>query len=476
MMQQKFRRYFFAIVFVLVISILITGCSSSSSTATPVISTGNVSVASVTDTVSTSGTVSAKQIATLTWGTSGNVLKVNVQNNDNVTGGQELMKLDSASASTDVLNAVSNLVTAKQTLEKTKNSTTTLAQAEVALVTAQSAYNDALKQYYSIDQPLGSPEYIDILQKAYLDAQRSTLRAYTQYNRFADLASDDPKRASAYAQLAQARINESDALIRLNHFSNPPTALEVAAINANLNLAKAQLVEAQNTYDQVKNGNAVALAQAQAAVDSAQTMVNKLSIFAPFNGQVAVVYSQVGDVVSQNSKALILVDRSQMYVNVLVDENSISKVKVGDSATVDFTALGIKTTGKVSLINPIGVVSANVVNYTVRVQLNKVDPKILVGATATVVITTGAPQDKFYVPVSAVLTDAQGEYVTVVNNDGSTARVSVVSGDIANEQVQVNGNLKKDELVELYTTTTSSTTTSTTQRGGLFGGAGRFLR
>lgn len=472
-MLQRFHRQYKSIVFMIIAMVMLSGCASSSVTA---LQTGVVTEATLTDTIETSGSVSAKQIATLSWGTSGNILEVNVQNNDVVASGDELMKLDSTSAPTDVLEAVSNLVIAKQTLANIQQSTTSLAEAEVALVNAQTAYNEALNQYYTLDEPLGSEEYIAILQKEYLSAQQSTIRAFGDYNRYADLAEDDSKRAAAYAKLAQARIDEETALIRLNHFSNPPTALEAEAIKADLALAKAALDEAQRTYDQIKEGNTDALTQAQAAVDAAQTDVNKLSITAPFDGQVAVVYSQKGDVVSTNTKALVLVDRSQLTIDVLVDELSIVSVDIGDTATISFEALGITTTGKVTLIDPIGEFSSGVVNYTVRVELDEANPEILIGATASVVITTSEPSNVLFVPVSSVLNDDEGEYVTRIKNDGSTERVAVVTGDISDEKVEVEGNLVKGEIVQLYASTTSETSTSNQSGRGGFFGLGGFLR
>jgi RND family efflux transporter MFP subunit len=474
-MQQRLYRNLLIIVNLIVAVIFLSGCSSSASAASGTIETGTVTESTLTDTVESSGTVSAKQIATLTWGTSGDILEVKVQNNDTVSTGEELMKLQSTSAPTDVLEAISTLVSAKEKLTNVQNSKTSLAQAEVDLLAAQIAYNDAMANYYTLGQPIGSAEYISILKNQYLSAQRNLSRATGQYNRMADLDENDPKRASAYANLAQARIDVNDALTRLNHFSNPPTASDAKAIKSNLDLAKAQLDSAQQTYDEIKAGNTQALIKAQAAVDAAQTTVNELSIIAPFDGQVAVVYSQTGDLVGKGTKALVLVDRSEMYIDVLVAEDSIQKVQVGNAVEISFSGLGIDTTGKVKLVNPVGATSSGVTNYTVRVALDTPSPEILIGATASVVITTGDPHSVLFVPVSAVLTDAQGEYVTTVNTDGSTARVGVTTGDISNEEVAVTGDLTKGELVQLYTTAASTTSTTKNNRGGLFG-LGNFLR
>ena len=393
-MLQRFHRGFLIFMSLTLIVIVLSACTKSDSTATT-LETGVVTEATMTDTIETSGSVEAKQLATLGWSTDGNVLEVYVQNNASVSSGDELMKLESTSASTEVLEAVSTLVTAKQNLAEVQVSTSDLAEAEVALVDAKYAYEEVLKEYYLLDEPVGSEDYIAILKKEYIDAQKVTLRAYFEYNKLGDLWPEDHKRIAAYADWMEAKINEQDALARLTHFSNPPTAVLADEVRANLKLAKAEMDEAQRAYDELTEGNTDAVTRAQAAVDAAQTVVNQLSIIAPFDGEVAVVYSQEGDVVSKGTKALILVDRSKMFIDVLVDEDSIASVAVGNPVEITFDALGITTTGKVTLVNPIGTTSSNVVNYTVRIGLDEADPGILIGATASVVITTGEPRKSF---------------------------------------------------------------------------------
>jgi multidrug efflux pump subunit AcrA (membrane-fusion protein) len=472
-MQQKLQHKLALFFCLLIIPILVMGCTNSSAST---LETGFVTEASVTDTIETSGSVSAKQLVTLSWATSGTVEKVAVKSDDIVTSGTQLMSLNSTTAPYTVITAISTLIDAKQALANIQQSTTGLADAKIALIDAQTAYNDALIAYQGLDKPVGDAEYIAILKTKYLSAQSQTLRAVGQYNHYADWSETSTERANATSALAQAKINENDALIRLNHFSNPPDFIESGIITSTYNLAKANLAEAQKTYDQVSGGNADAINKAQSAVNAAQATVNKLNIIAPIDGQVAVVYTQPGDIVTAGTKAAVLYDRSEMYIDVAVTEAKVSTVHVGDSAAITFSGLGIKTTGKVTLIDPIGTTTSNVVNYTVRVKLDKTDPKIYIGATATVVITTGTPQNTLYVPVSAVMNDSNGEYVMRVAADGTTKRIQVVTGDISDETVVVTGDLSKGDQIELFTSSSTTTTKTTTNRGGLFGGMGGLFR
>ncbi|MRR30181.1 HlyD family efflux transporter periplasmic adaptor subunit, partial [bacterium] len=180
------------------------------------------------------------------------------------------------------------------------------------------------------------------------------------------------------------------------------------------------------------------------------------------------------DLVNSGSQAAVVVNRSQYYVDVLVDETQISQIKTGDTAKVTFAAIsGLEISGKVTSVDPIGAASSGVVNYTVRITLDKTDPQILIGATANVVITVSQPQSLMTVPVLAVQNDAQGEYVVRVVN-GSNERVSIVSGKIVGTEVVVKGDLKVGDVVQVTASSSTSSTSSTStnnNRGG-FGGGG----
>ncbi len=454
----------------LLIVMMITGCANktaSSSTA----GTGVVTESTMTDTVESSGSVSAKQLAVISWGTSGTVQEVNVATNDLVKDGDTLMKLNSTTAPADVIQAISTLITAQQNLTNAKESNTSLAEAEVALNTAKDAYYKALGQSYTLGKTVGSEDYNAILRVNVINAQNAYDKAKDNYDGYSESADSDTRKAEARAALAQATIDLDSATAIYKYYTSTPNAMDSATITGELNLAKAQMDDAQRAYDLIKNGdNSDAIASAQAAVDAAQATVNKLSIIAPFDGEVAVIYSQIGDVVSAGTKALALVDRSKLYVDVQVDETSIANVKVGNTADITFDSLnGLATTGKVIMIDPIGTATSGVVNYTVRVELDKSDPAVLIGATATVVINIGEPQSVLFVPVSAVLSDAQGEYVMRVNN-GAAERVTVVSGQIVDQTVIVTGDLKKGDVVQLFSSNSSTTSEENAGPGSMEGG------
>jgi RND family efflux transporter MFP subunit len=473
-MRNKFRTTALLVVSLIMISALLVGCSNTSAAAA---TTGTVSAISESSTVESSGNITAKQQTTLSWETSGIVGSVNVSTNDSVSKGDSLMTLDPSTAPSDVIAAQETLVSAKSALENAQQSNTSKASAEVALAKAQTAYNSALSNYWNRSATVGSAESIAVYKQKIIIQDNKIVELKTKLDQLAELPDTDSRKAQAKQDYNQAIIDRATLKRTLDGLQGTPDALDVQTLSSALDLAKANLEDAQRTYDAVKDGpSSDDIASAQAKVDAAQSTVNMLSITAPFDGEVVAIQTQVGDQVAEGTSAIILVNRSVLYIDVLIDETDISKLKIGDTAKITYSALpDLTSTGKVTFINPVGASNSGVVDYTVRVTLDNADPSILLGATATVDIETGAAATSLTVPVTAVQTDDTGEYVLRVKSDGTTERITVVSGTVSGTSVIVtSSDLKEGDTVELGTSTatTSSTQTSSSilNLGGNSGG------
>jgi RND family efflux transporter MFP subunit len=334
----------------------------------------------------------------------------------------------------------------------------------------QDAYNAALLRYERSAHLTDSPEW-NALQTA-----AANLNWCNSDYSAAEIATADANIAATQAQiqLLQTQIAADEAQI-----SNSDNAVYSLAISMSSVMASYQNTDQQlntavtNLYQLLVSPNPSDLASAEANVRTAQAAVNSLSITAPFTGEVTSINYQPGDSVSQGTAAIVLVDRSNLYVDLQIDESHVVELSQGDKATITLEAVPSKSfTGKITYINPVGTSSQGVVYYDVQVQLDNADPTILIGATSDVVIQAGQPQNVLTVPVTAVGNDTQGEYVYVIDANGNATLVKVVSGQIlSNNTVIVSGNLKAGDTVGLLSSTSTSSSGNTP--GG--GGGGRFL-
>ena len=236
----------------------------------------------------------------------------------------------------------------------------------------------------------------------------------------------------------------------MNWYTGKPNTIDAAKYRAALAVAQAQQADAQREVDRLKDGpTADDVAAAQARMDAAQATVNLLYIIAPSDGEVLAIEQNPGDVVSAGTLAISIADRSKLHVEAQVDETDMAGVAVGNPVDISMDAMpDVTLHGTVTLVNPVGQTIAGLIKYIVRVELEPVDTTMLLGATADVVIQVGDSQNALAVPFSAVQSDKNGEYVTVINADGSTRQVEVQSGAAVDNLVIVKGDLKAGERVQ----------------------------
>ncbi len=414
--NKKIRNGLFALLAVAVIAtvafqVMSPATASASTSATQ----EKVVALEVAQTIEASGSLDAQPFAALSWNTSGTVEKVNVQPGDQVQAGDVLMTLQTLSVSSSIISAQADLVNAEKDLDDLLNSSDTeLAQAVIDMRDAQEAFDKA-------------DNYLKYLQTSQKVPQTET-RAYIEHKR-----------------------NSWQYVYKTKTFKGPAPEDWIIEAENDLALKKAELEDAQYTYDRLKDGpNAQDILAAQAKVDAAQATVNSLYIIAPFDGQVLSVESHVGESVDTGQLAVNLADMSHLYVEAQVDESDVANVKAGQQVDVTLDALpGAALTGQVMAINPVGEEVSGLVKYNVRIDLDAVEDQsfIPLGTTANVTIHVKDATASLAVPITTIQNDANGEFVMVLQNNGSTKRIDVISGVIVNDLVVVNGDLVEGQIV-----------------------------
>jgi len=185
--------------------------------------------------------------------------------------------------------------------------------------------------------------------------------------------------------------------------------------------------------------------------------------------------------VSTSSGFITISDLTKIVIPATVSESDIGSVKVGETASVTFSALtgatgtgGTTVAGTVSEVDQTSTVSSNVVSYGVTISLTSVPAGLRLGQSATIVITTASKTGVLRLSSSAITTLGASKTVTVQSADGkSTSVVTVSTGLTGNGVTEITSGLKAGQVVVIPSTTASSTSNLLGgSGGGLLGGTG----
>ncbi|MEU8267233.1 efflux RND transporter periplasmic adaptor subunit [Sphaerisporangium sp. NPDC049002] len=167
-----------------------------------------------------------------------------------------------------------------------------------------------------------------------------------------------------------------------------------------------------------------------------------------------------------------IADTKRLQVVGDFTESDVTKLKVGQPATVTFDALpGVTASGKVTLIDPVAQTSNNVVQYSATISLSDVPKTVRLGQTTSVQVVVAKADDVLTVPTSAITTAGGQNTVTVLENGKQvTKRVEIgVKGDSTTE---ITSGLNEGDQVVRATTGTGGNLQGGFPGGGFPGGGG----
>ena len=225
---------------------------------------------------------------------------------------------------------------------------------------------------------------------------------------------------------------------------------------------------------------AATIAQDQAEIDQAKVDVIDAKaalaaavIKAPADGTVAAVDVSEGSSVSAGAAAVTVIAEGLTSVELEVTSAQLSKLQVGQTATVSPAGVDKDLPGKVTLVGKVPDTSSGSSMFSVTVTLDEEGLDLLAGNTATVEVVLGAAEDVLTVPASAVSNGA----VTVLDKDGNPESVRVTTGLTGTTTVEVTGGIDAGDQIVLADLSTPLPTTDDSSGGGAFstgGGSGGF--
>lgn len=408
---------------------------------TSTLQTTTVRTGSLSLTASGSGTLIVGNSVELGFGTPGTVMTLKVEPGDVVAAGDVLAEqADRQSLEAAVAQAKLDVSTAEAALQ-TLNDQAPLAQAQaqLALAEAQDALADAERTWQSQQAGYRASSTTLKAAEAKLAVAEDTVNRHKGVYDSAP-SSDEERKAQAYLNYAAAVQQYQSALASLNWYRGHPTENQEAQLEADVAIAKAQVMLAELAVERLKDGvdpkelAAAELKVAKAKNDLAQAQadLDSASLVAPFAGMVMAVRAEVGDSVS--GAFITLADLSLPTLDVYFDETDLDKVLAGNEVEVIFDALpDLIFTGHIQRVDPSLTQSMNAGLLHAVAILDGENPQDLsqvpVGLNAAVDVIAGRAQNALLVPVEALREiDTDTYAVFVVDTDGSLELRSVEVG------------------------------------------------
>jgi len=372
---------------------ILVGCSSQTSTITPIITAPAAVTAPVLHRsgsgVIASGVVVPARQADLGLVLPARIKSVDVVEGDPVEEGQILVQLaGQAQMEAAVAAAEYELLSAQMA------DNMALAQAKLEWANALDALDDAQGQWTA--NQLGNRASPSALKDAKADVTISEKR-FGQARKNLDKASGTVGKAQAQSALTDARRAYNQAVWLVNWLQSEPTELEQALLDAELELAKARFNNAEEELARLEDGpdpDGVALAEARLKIAETQLIaaISALAdsqIRAPFSGTIASVFVNPGEAVAPGQVLLTMADLDHFQVKTTdLSERDIDQVKIGQPALVYLEALGEEVEGQVSNISLQSTTIGGDVVYTVTIDLLSHPPELLWGMSVEVDIST----------------------------------------------------------------------------------------
>lgn len=263
------------------------------------------------------------------------------------------------------------------------------------------------------------------------------------------LAQAEASARQADAELARARDLVARGFVSQSRLDDA----ERAAIAARSAVLAAQAQAAGNRRGGVERELARArLAQAEAAVATAQARVDALSLRASVRGLVTGRLAEPGDTAQVGKAVITLAQSGETRIVAAVDERNLRYLKDGQPAMAVADAFPAERfAAQVYYVAP----SVDALRGTVEVRLRVPDAPAFLrpDMTVSVEMVVGREDDALLLPADAVR-DAQGPAAWVLAaRDGRAVRVPVTTGLHGQGTVSVRGELAAGEAVVLATAT-----------------------
>ena len=267
------------------------------------------------------------------------------------------------------------------------------------------------------------------------------------------VATELPGRVARVDFESSDQVKAGDVLVQLDSRAQ---SAELQDLEAQLNLARLELrrrkeLLTQRSVSQADVDTAASgVQQIEARIARQRTVIDKMTLRAPFAGRLGIRRVNLGEVLAAGTEIVSLQAGDPIFVDFPLPQNALAKVNVGQAVDVTVDAYpGAVFTGKVVALD--ARVNDDTRAVTVRGELVNPDERLRPGMFVGVAVPLDEEQQLITLPSSAVVYSTFGDNVFLVRdgpNGGLTVeRVAIQIGARRGDQVAVELGLEPGDRV-----------------------------
>ena len=414
----------------------------------------------VVQSVNVDGSLSLVQDRKLAFDTSGEVAEVRVKEGDRVTQGQVLASLATSSLEYTLKAAGQAVKTAEQGVKSAELAMKTpeiaLKAAEIDLELANNSLLELTSPYPFTTYRFVIPECVEAIRIA----QQYITEAQVEFQKGIEGKSYSITTVDEKLVNAQERLDGAEEKLAAGLSAGiQPVGLEYWTLReVQLQIDKAQLAvdKAGNDLEQARNNVDIAennLDKATTELDRIKDEMEKGVLLAPFDGIIASVNVEEGDILSSLSYATTaafeIIDPTRMELKADVDEIDIPEVQEGQEVIIEVDALpNVQFDGEVTFISPLPKVEGGLVLYTVTVGFDVPEGSGLkAGMSATADIIIDEQYDVLLVPNRVITLDGSGNSTVKIMVNEQVQERQVVTGISDGFNTEIVSGLAEGDVV-----------------------------
>jgi HlyD family secretion protein len=408
--------------------------------------------------ISANGTVHANRSINLSPKSAGVIKTLLVKEGDQVRAGQVIATMDATNLRGQLTQMQGQLAQQEANLQRliAGNRPEDIAKAEAQLTEVSSN----LQQLRSGNRPQEIAQSSARVQQARATLQQKQIdwKRYEQLYREGAISKQTLDQKVTERDVAETQVVEAEQALNLQNAGTRPEQIDQAQARLDQQAQTVAALKAGSRIEDIDQARAQ-VESARGALETIESQLNDTNVVAPFDGVVLKKIAEVGSFVSPSvsggtgtsSSSIVTLGSDRLQVVVNLSEAQIAKVKLGQSVNIKADAVpGKNFIGKVDQIAPQASVTQNVTSFEVRSALDKPGQSALkVGMNVETEFEVGQLDNALVLPNAAVVRQAEGTGVYVLNIDHKPIFQPIQIGITAGDQTEVKSGLQGNERVLL---------------------------